>query len=76
MSPKKSKGKLRMADKAAAAPAVSRPAYGPRRVAITGMGTVNALGRNVPNTLAAMRDGRCGINQQRRYASARGSIQL
>ena len=63
MSPKKSKGKLRMADKAAAAPAVSRPAYGPRRVAITGMGTVNALGRNVPDTLAAMRDGRCGIGE-------------
>ncbi|WP_374637416.1 beta-ketoacyl synthase, partial [Paracoccus sp. (in: a-proteobacteria)] len=32
-----------------------------RRVAITGMGTVNALGRDVPATLEAMREGRCGI---------------
>lgn len=37
-----------------------RPA-GIRRVAITGMGTINALGRNVPDTMAALRDGRCGI---------------
>ncbi|SHL96027.1 3-oxoacyl-[acyl-carrier-protein] synthase II [Paracoccus solventivorans] len=35
---------------------------GPRRVAITGAGTVNALGRDVPQTLAAMREGRCGIS--------------
>ena len=35
---------------------------GPRRVAITGAGTVNALGRDVPETLAAMREGRCGIS--------------
>lgn len=34
---------------------------GPRRVAITGAGTVNALGRDVPQTLAAMREGHCGI---------------
>ncbi|GHE85453.1 beta-ACP synthase [Aliiroseovarius zhejiangensis] len=33
-----------------------------RRVVITGQGTINALGRNVPETLAAMRDGRCGIS--------------
>lgn len=32
-----------------------------RRVAITGAGTVNALGHDVPSTLAAMREGRCGI---------------
>lgn len=32
-----------------------------RRVAITGAGTVNALGHDVPATLAAMREGRCGI---------------
>lgn len=32
-----------------------------RRVAITGAGTINALGHNVPDTLAAMREGRCGI---------------
>ncbi|KGJ15270.1 beta-ACP synthase [Paracoccus sanguinis] len=34
-----------------------------RRVAITGMGTVNALGRNVPDTLTAMREARCGIGE-------------
>ncbi|NDV01139.1 beta-ketoacyl-[acyl-carrier-protein] synthase family protein [Pseudoroseicyclus tamaricis] len=31
------------------------------RVAITGAGTINALGRDVPSTLAAMAEGRCGI---------------
>lgn len=34
---------------------------GLRRVVITGAGTVNALGRDVPETLAAMAEGRCGI---------------
>jgi nodulation protein E len=32
-----------------------------RRVVITGAGTVNALGADVPSTLAAMREGRCAI---------------
>lgn len=32
-----------------------------KRVVITGAGTINALGLNVPDTLAAMREGRCGI---------------
>lgn len=32
-----------------------------RRVAITGAGTINALGHDVASTLAAMREGRCGI---------------
>ena len=32
-----------------------------RRVAITGAGTINALGHDVPTTLEAMREGRCGI---------------
>ena len=32
-----------------------------RRVVITGAGTINALGRTVPQTLEAMREGRCGI---------------
>jgi nodulation protein E len=32
-----------------------------KRVVITGQGTINALGHNVPDTLEAMRDGRCGI---------------
>lgn len=32
-----------------------------RRVVITGQGTINSLGVDVPTTLAAFRDGRCGI---------------
>ncbi|RYG92328.1 beta-ketoacyl-[acyl-carrier-protein] synthase family protein [Loktanella sp. IMCC34160] len=32
-----------------------------RRVVITGAGTINALGHDVPTTLEAMREGRCGI---------------
>jgi len=32
-----------------------------KRVAITGAGTINALGHNVSQTLEAMREGRCGI---------------
>ncbi|AKS45917.1 3-oxoacyl-[acyl-carrier-protein] synthase II [Octadecabacter temperatus] len=32
-----------------------------RRVVITGSGTINALGHDVPTTLEAMREGRCGI---------------
>ncbi|WP_323765487.1 beta-ketoacyl-[acyl-carrier-protein] synthase family protein [Marinovum sp.] len=32
-----------------------------KRVVISGAGTVNALGQNVPDTLEAMREGRCGI---------------
>ena len=32
-----------------------------RRVVITGCGTVNALGPDVPGTFAAFREGRCGI---------------
>ncbi len=32
-----------------------------RRVVITGAGTINPLGANVPDTLEAMREGRCGI---------------
>ena len=33
------------------------------RVVITGAGTVNALGHDVPTTLAAMREGHCGIGE-------------
>ncbi|WP_299358941.1 beta-ketoacyl synthase [uncultured Paracoccus sp.] len=46
-----------------AAPVRSQPANssGPRRVVITGAGTVNALGLDVPSTLAAFREGTCGI---------------
>ncbi len=32
-----------------------------KRVAITGAGTINALGHSVPETLSAMAEGRCGI---------------
>ncbi len=32
-----------------------------RRVVVTGIGTVNALAQDVPGTLQAFRDGRCGI---------------
>ncbi|SDN86556.1 3-oxoacyl-[acyl-carrier-protein] synthase II [Lutimaribacter pacificus] len=32
-----------------------------KRVVITGAGTINALGHDVPETLVAMREGRCGI---------------
>ncbi|MDB2548654.1 beta-ketoacyl-[acyl-carrier-protein] synthase family protein [Paracoccaceae bacterium] len=32
-----------------------------RRVVVTGQGTINALGHDVPTTLAAMREGKCGI---------------
>ncbi len=32
-----------------------------RRVVITGQGTINALGADVPTTLEAFREGRCGI---------------
>ena len=34
-----------------------------KRVVITGAGTINALGRNVDQTLSAMREGRCGISE-------------
>lgn len=66
MSAKKTKSaKSRPTGSDRATPAVVAPApdWGPRRVAITGMGTVNALGGNVPATLEAMREGRCGIGE-------------
>ena len=34
-----------------------------KRVVITGAGTINAIGTNVPETLEAMREGRCGISE-------------
>ena len=34
-----------------------------KRVVITGAGTINALGKSVPETLEAMREGRCGISE-------------
>ena len=50
-------------DAASATAAAAQPARGLRRVAITGMGTVNALGLDVPSTMEALREGRCGISQ-------------
>ncbi|MGR3343673.1 MAG: beta-ketoacyl-[acyl-carrier-protein] synthase family protein [Paracoccaceae bacterium] len=34
-----------------------------KRVVITGAGTINALGRTVPETMKAMAEGRCGIGK-------------
>ncbi|WP_101066571.1 beta-ketoacyl-[acyl-carrier-protein] synthase family protein [Roseovarius salinarum] len=34
-----------------------------KRVVITGAGSINSLGHTVPETLAAMREGRCGITE-------------
>lgn len=36
-----------------------------RRVAVTGLGAISALGRSVPEFAAALREGRCGIAQIR-----------
>lgn len=58
MSPKK----VKKAEVPAAATVVTSD-WGSHRVAITGMGTVNALGLNVNDTMAAMREGRCGIGE-------------
>ncbi len=40
---------------------VATPEFGPRRVAITGMGAISALGHTAIETWAAMREGRSGI---------------
>ena len=51
------------APRSPSAPVVSTPDRGGlRRVAITGMGTVNSLGLDAPTTLTALREGRCGIS--------------
>ena len=47
-----------------------------KRVVITGAGTINALGHDVPETLAAMREGRCGIGQLDFRDVERLSIQI
>ncbi|MFZ5963737.1 beta-ketoacyl-[acyl-carrier-protein] synthase family protein [Thalassococcus sp. BH17M4-6] len=46
------------------------------RVVITGAGTINALGHDVPQTLAAMREGRCGIGPLEFRDVDRLSIQI
>ena len=43
---------------------------------ITGAGTINALGHDVPSTLAAMREGTCGIGPLDLRDVARLSIQI
>lgn len=47
-----------------------------RRVVITGAGTINALARDVPGTLAAFREGRCGIGPLEFRDVERLSIQI
>ncbi|WP_234855764.1 MULTISPECIES: beta-ketoacyl-[acyl-carrier-protein] synthase family protein [Paracoccus] len=47
-----------------------------RRVVITGAGTINALGHDVPTTMAAFRDGRCGIGPLEFRDVDRLSIQI
>jgi nodulation protein E len=47
-----------------------------KRVVITGAGTVNALGLTVPDTLGAMREGRCGIGPLSFRDVERLSIQI
>ncbi|MGJ8545500.1 MAG: beta-ketoacyl-[acyl-carrier-protein] synthase family protein [Sulfitobacter sp.] len=47
-----------------------------KRVVITGAGTVNAIGHSVPQTLAAMREGVCGIGQLDVRDVERLSIQI
>ena len=66
MSPKKAGKK---------AEASARP-DGMRRVVITGAGTINALGHDVPTTMAAFRDGRCGIGPLEFRDVDRLSIQI
>jgi nodulation protein E len=47
-----------------------------KRVVITGAGTINALGLNVPDTMAAMQNGVCGISQLEFRNVERLSIQI
>ncbi len=47
-----------------------------RRVVITGAGTINSIGADVPQTLAAMREGRCGIDKLDIQDVDRLSIQI
>ena len=47
-----------------------------RRVVITGAGTINPIGTNVPATFEAMREGRCGIGPLDIHDVDRLSIQI
>lgn len=47
-----------------------------KRVVITGAGTINALGQNVPETFQAMKEGRCGIGPLKMRDVERLSIRI
>jgi nodulation protein E len=47
-----------------------------KRVAITGAGTINPLGHDVPTTLESMREGRCGIGPLEIRDIERLSVQI
>jgi nodulation protein E len=47
-----------------------------KRVVITGAGTINALGHSVPETMEAMREGRCGIGRLEMRDVDRLAIQI
>ena len=47
-----------------------------RRVVITGAGTINPLGHDVPGTLESMREGRCGIGPLKIRDLERLSVQI
>ncbi len=47
-----------------------------RRVAITGSGTINALGQDVPSTLKALKEGTCGIGPLAVRDSERLSVRI
>jgi len=47
-----------------------------KRVVVTGQGTINALGASAPETLAALREGRCGIGPLELRDADRLSIRI
>ena len=49
---------------------------GPRRVVITGAGTINSLGHDVASSMEAMREGRCGIGPLELRDVERLSVQI
>jgi malonyl-ACP decarboxylase len=49
---------------------------GPQRVALTGMGVVTAIGRDVASFTAGLRQGLCGISLLRRIPTTKLSIKL
>lgn len=47
-----------------------------RRVVVTGLGTINALGHNVEESWQAIVDGKCGINEITSYDSSLTKVKL